>query len=90
MEDLKDKSIYALLIGAAVGFAGGAYLFSSKESSLRKKIEEEISQFYQSNVKLDDTQKQEIDKIKVSLLSILNDLSMRIKNSMSDGKEDQR
>ncbi|UTW64108.1 hypothetical protein KFE98_08200 [bacterium SCSIO 12741] len=87
MKEENERSIYALLIGLTVGFASGAYLFSRKNSVVRDKIEAEIKNFYHDKVELNDKQKNEINRIKSSLLSILDELSGRIKNSMNDGKE---
>ena len=88
-DDSKDKSIYALLIGVVVGFAGGAYLFSTKNSSIRTKIEEEISHLYKTNLKPNAKEIKEIEKIKKSLTVLLDDLSTRIKKTMDDGKKDK-
>jgi gas vesicle protein len=87
-DDPNERSIYALLIGAVIGFASGVYLFSSKDSTIRNKIEEEIAHLYKSNVELDTKQIKEIEKIKKSLITLLDDLNLRIKNSLRDGKKD--
>jgi hypothetical protein len=71
----------------AVGFASGAYLFSRKDSLIRDRIEQEIKQVYKNNIELDVKQKKEVDKIKKSILTLLDDLSNRIKTGMDHGKE---
>ena len=87
MKETDEKSIYALLVGLAVGFASGAYLFSRKDSTIRDKIEHEIKEVYKNNIALDVKQTKEVDKIKKSLLTLLDDMRNRIKNSMDHGKE---
>jgi len=88
MEESNEKSVYAFLIGITLGIAGGAYLYSRKDSKVRNMIEEEIIHLYNDNTELNHLQRKEVNNIKTSLLSILDDISSRIKESMKDGKED--
>ena len=88
MKESNEKSVYAFLIGITLGIAGGAYLYSRKNSKIRNRIEEEILDLYENNKELNEIQLQEVNNIKTSLLNIISDISDRIKESMKDGKED--